>query len=361
MVIASSSTASRDRHAPALPPSGQAARPRIDARLEGSVRAHRVTVVAAPSGFGKTSAVAAWAADRPGRVAWLTLRAFDDRPATVTPAIVRTLQTVLPSVAGPGGIPSIDREGEDVHAVFEHVAEAISGHDEPLCLVIDDAHRAGSALAEGLLGALVDAGPENLRLVVIGTGSIDGTLARWVLSHPSSVIRGDELAFDQDEVAALAGTAPDDPWVERMLATTQGWPIAVRFLHLTGLEPERAAADVLLRDYVHDHVIRQLPPHLRRFVLDTAVCDELTVELATAITGRTDASALLRRCIRLGLFLDRYDTPSGVVYRWHRLFASACREILDDIDTGRQAQVHVSAAGHLEAHDPLAAVTHWLH
>src|SRR5690606_26132402 len=130
--------------------------------------------------------------------------------------------------------------------------------------------------------------------IVVGTGSIDARLSRWVLSHPASVIGADRLALDRDEIAVLADADADsaDLRVDAVLKATGGWPIAVRFLQLTRFDPDAVRGDGLLRDYVQDHVIRHLNPHLRHFVLDTAACDELTVELAAAVTGRSDAAAL---------------------------------------------------------------------
>lgn len=78
------------------------------------------------------------------------------------------------------------------------------------------------------------------------------------------------------------------------------------------------------------------------------------------MTGRPDAAALLETCVRLGLFLDRFEGPHGVVYRWHASFARRCAEILD-IDAERAAGCHRRAAAALQATDPTASITHSLH
>ncbi|NHB85882.1 hypothetical protein G7085_18600 [Tessaracoccus sp. HDW20] len=53
------------------------ARARLLGRLDDAVGASTVTVVAAPSGFDKTTLLSAWAVGRPGHTAWLTLTQHD--------------------------------------------------------------------------------------------------------------------------------------------------------------------------------------------------------------------------------------------------------------------------------------------
>ena len=95
------------------------------------------------------------------------------------------------------------------------------------------------------------------------------------------------------------------------------------------------------------------------FVLEGSVCGELTADLASAVTGRADAGDLLERCVRLGLFLDRFEGPHGVVYRWHVSFARRCAEILR-LDAARAAACHRRAAAALESSDPTASIMHSL-
>lgn len=361
MVVAASYRAADNvLHLPPRLQPGFVHRPRVDAVLERCVRAHRVTVVSAPSGFGKTSAVRAWAASRPGRVAWLTLGTFDDEPAGLAAGIVRTLQSLVRAGIESPGILAIDRDAQDVRGVLDRLVEAVDELEEPVCLVIDDAHRAGNSLTSGLLGALIDAGPENLRLVIVGAGALDTALARRLLSFADAVVRSEVLALTLDEVAALTDVGGRDASAAAIRDVTSGWPIAVRFIQMTGIDPEDLSGEDLMRDYVRDHIIRQLPLPLRQFVLDSAVCDHLSVELAVAVTGRADASDLLRQCVRIGLFIDRFETRAGVAYRWHGLFARMCREILDETAPGRRERVQRAAAAHLEATDPMGAIGYWL-
>ena len=69
---------------------GLVARPDLDARLDEAVT-HRLTIVSAPTGYGKTTLVSAWAGRSEARVAWLTVEATDNDPMRLVQYIVAAL------------------------------------------------------------------------------------------------------------------------------------------------------------------------------------------------------------------------------------------------------------------------------
>src|SRR6187402_1732383 len=58
----------------------------------------RVTLIAAPTGFGKTTALAAWVRARPGPSAWLTLEVADDDQVRFTTYLVSAIRRAAPTV-----------------------------------------------------------------------------------------------------------------------------------------------------------------------------------------------------------------------------------------------------------------------
>lgn len=336
-------------------------RPRVRAAIEDRVGSDRVTVVCAPSGFGKTSVVAEWSASHPGRVAWLTLGPFDDEPSRLGARVVRAIQALSAEEPGLSTFARLDPDDTSAHELFDILTGILDALPEPVFLVVDDAHRAGPALTDGLLGALIEAGSPRLRVIVVGTGGIDGLLSRWVLTSTHGSLNDRTLAFDRTEIAEVlphvdASTGHD---LDTVLASTRGWPIAVQFVRFAGRDGDGIPVDALLRDYVREHVLRDLPPELRSLAVHTAVCREMTVALAADVSGLESAGALLRQALRMGLFLDTYDRGDATTYRWHPLFAQLCRSLNDEQDPDLNLRSHRAAAAHLEDVDPLAAITHW--
>ena len=348
------------RHQPPVRQPATLERPALVRILDDVVDQHPVTVVTAPSGFGKTTTVSAWAESSPRLVAWLSIGPLE--AAEVDEGIVAALESVLP----PDRVRNVDsfgvatpRQPPEVRARLEAV---LSGVLEPFVLVIDDAQRAELSLESGLLAALIAHTPPALRLVLVGTTALETRIPRFVLSHPDAVVGAEVLAFDAGEVAELAVEMTSVADAAAVHAETAGWPIAVRLALLSGSSrtPGAVRTGGLMRDYVRDVILSALDPELARFVVDATVCSELSPRLAAELTGRPDAFRLLEQCRRLGLFLDRHDGPSGVEYRWHALFARHCRELLAEEDPQRLEHLQRHAARLLAEVRPLDAVAQYL-
>ena len=117
------------RHQPPVRQPATLERPALVRILDDVVDQHPVTVVTAPSGFGKTTTVSAWAESSPRLVAWLSIGPLE--AAEVDEGIVAALESVLP----PDRVRNVDsfgvatpRQPPEVRARLEAV---LSGVLEP--------------------------------------------------------------------------------------------------------------------------------------------------------------------------------------------------------------------------------------
>ena len=338
---------------------GYLRRPRLPELLDARLAEHPTVLVVAPGGYGKTSAVAEWAGPYHDRVAWLTLGTWDTDSAHLKVSALRALQGLAHESgrADLAGLLSIDPDEIDDALAFDVVAEALSQAPAPIVLVVDDAHRAQDELAEGLLGAFIRGECEQLQVIVVGTGYVEVALSRMALMHPSCTIRPRDLAFTRGEIGELYTSAKTPVDADAALAETSGWPIALRFVQLSGVRPDAVDGtdEPLLRRYIRDHVLSALPDDVAAFVLDSSVCRVLTPGLASVIAGVDDGGELLERCAELGLFLDRFETDGGFAYRWHGVAARQFRRLLEQRAPERRVEVLRLAAAYLRDLDPLAA------
>lgn len=353
------------------------ARPRVSERLAASVAARRVTAIAAPAGFGKTVAASEWSRRHDGPVAWLSLTRFDRDPAR----LLRGVLSALHVVAAQGGldgsamtVPDLD----DAEAGYEAIVRAVEGGARQIVLVIDDAHLAGDALAEGALGALIAHGPPALRLVLLGQKLSGVPLDRLIVAGAAESFGAAELSFTTAEISAAAEAmrrpVSDDEAAE-MHSTSGGWPAAVRLAlvspspgasatgaeRLTALPTSFVDPSGRLTDYVADSILAALGPDLADFVLAATTCSRVDARLASALSARADSAELLDECLRRGLFLDRFsDRPGTLVYRWHTVFADQCRAIRRRRDPVEAARLDRLASERLAPAFPLEAVIHAL-
>jgi LuxR family maltose regulon positive regulatory protein len=84
-----------------IPPSRRRVvlRPRLVERLnEGIAAGHKLTLVSAPAGFGKTTLVGEWVAGCGRAAAWLSLDEGDGDPSSFLTYIIAALRTVAPGI-----------------------------------------------------------------------------------------------------------------------------------------------------------------------------------------------------------------------------------------------------------------------
>ena len=321
-------------------------RPALWGRLTALVDAHRVTTVRAPAGFGKTTALSAWADGCSRPLGWLSLTRADQHPEHLR----NTLEGALKHLAR-----SVDAAGP--------------GTDSPV-LVIDDLQCASTAEARELLHDLVGRRDLGLRLVLSTRAEPDIGLARLLASGELARLGPDDLALTAREVqqAALSlGRDLDDSEADRLRALTGGWPVAVQLaLISTGSGtpvPGLNTGDTFpqLADYLVENVLGQLPDQLGDFVLQGCTCDWLTGQLAADLTDSPRASEQLEELVSRGLPLERVFRPDrDPIYRWHPVMAQAGRALLVRRDPALARSLHRRAAALLRVVDPYEAAAHAL-
>ncbi|MGB7963412.1 MAG: LuxR C-terminal-related transcriptional regulator [Propionicimonas sp.] len=316
----------------------------------------------APAGFGKTSALSAWAAASPRRIAWMSLTTADRNPEHLARGLAMALDDLGPTPDEPVHTSSTLHEGRGPLKENFHV------------LVIDDVQLASAAGLRAVLTQLLDQAPGSLRIVVAGRQEPSLGLTKLMAKGELARLSLNDLAFSAAEVALAAATMGHR--LTRTRATelhqlTNGWPVAVRLALMTWPSFETSLSTTLLMaseadipqlaDYLVENVIAQLPVSLRTFVPRACVCDWLTGRLASELVGSTNGPELLERALALGLPLERSGMLQGEpVYRWHPVMAQAGRAILLRRDPVLAIDLNLVAARFLAAVEPLEAASHAL-
>ncbi|MCG2798156.1 MAG: LuxR C-terminal-related transcriptional regulator [Cellulomonas sp.] len=337
-------------------------RPRLVALFDESVLAAPLTLVCAPSGYGKTVGAGQWAQGR-ARTGWLSGTSSAEAAALIRGGVL----TVLP--------PALRQRvlTVDPNDPSPTIASTVAEMDDPVSLVIDDAHLLGPDALRTLLGSEPVLASGMLRLVLLGNASLEHSFARELVTGDARVVTARDLAFTSDEIAHAADLegegllAVDSATLER---ETGGWPVAVRLRILASWERQRDGVplpralssdevDPLLTDYIEQSLLSGMPGDVASFVLDATTMSRLDVRLAEALTGRDDSASMLERCASDGLFLDRYVDPArGIVYRWHDAFAAHSRALLERRDPSRARELNLLAANLLARTFPVEALSH---
>src|SRR5690348_4283010 len=122
-----------------LPRPNSVPRPRLSARLNAGLDC-KLTLIAAPAGFGKTTLVSEWLVGCARPVAWLSLDDGDSDPARFLTYFFRAMQTIAANV-GEALLDALQSpQSPSSDALLTTLVNEIAGIADPFVLVLDDYH-----------------------------------------------------------------------------------------------------------------------------------------------------------------------------------------------------------------------------
>jgi LuxR family transcriptional regulator, maltose regulon positive regulatory protein len=347
-------------------------RPRLDALLGRGLQT-TLTLVAAPAGFGKTTVLAGWIAQRGDglRAAWVSLDERDRDPAVFWTHVLHAVERAVPGSAA-SAIARLGRDPARLQEALTQLVNELGVTADDLALVLDDYHLAESPRVQQGMSFLLEHLPPQVHLVISTRIDPGLPLARLRARGGLVEVRAADLRFTTDEsrtylneVNALELGAAD---VATLESRTEGWAAALQLaaLSLQGKEDpaqfiaDFAGDDRFVVDYLADEVLDRQDADVRTFLLETSVLEELTAPSCDAVTGRRDGRAVLELLERLNLFLVPLDDRRRR-YRYHHLFADVLRAHLRDERPQDVAVLHRRAGDWFQSTgDPEAAVRHAL-
>jgi LuxR family maltose regulon positive regulatory protein len=332
----------------------------------------RVTLVGAPPGWGKTTAVGAWCDTLPAThdVAWVSLDDGDNDPVRFWTYAVEAVRTVEPGL-GADCLALLRSAGTSVHdVVLPLLLNQLARLDRRLTIVLDDYHLVTNPEIHRALGLLIERMPAPVSVVITTRSDPPLPLSRLRARGELLEVRAAELRFTLAEAAALLNDlleldlSPAD--VTRLQQRTEGWAAGLYLaaLSLRDRADRRTFLDAFagddrhIVDYLGTEVLDRQPEGVREFLLDTAVLDRLCAPLCDAVTERTDSAELLEQLERSNLFVVPLDAKRRW-YRYHRLFAELLRYELATRRPDAAAALHERAARWHRAHgEPADAIHH---
>ena len=339
-------------------------RSRITRLVSEGARWCPLTVVTGPAGAGKTMALALWAAAEPGRVAWVSLDDYDDRPGVFWSYVVAALrrsgveiELALPAARG----RAVD------HAVLLQLALVLAAQDQPVTLVLDDLHLLTDArVLDGLDYMLRNVGP-GLRLLVSSRMDPLLPLHRYRMAGQLAEIRAGDLAFsvpEAGELVAQHGVTLSADALECLTQRTEGWAAGIRLAAISMSahpEPDQFVKELVSEDsavtgYLVGEVLNAQPPEVRDVLLNTSILEHVSADAASELAGSERAAEILPALARANAFVQ----PIGRGwYRYHTLFAEVLRLKLRYEHPDRMPGLHRRAARWCEQRGSLTdAVVH---
>ncbi len=349
------------------------ARPRLAERLSAASQS-ALTVLSAPAGFGKTTALTEWLATVPAEasfIAWLSLDHRDNDPALFWTYVVTTMQTATDGV-GEGASQMLASSSPPTEAALAALLNDLGKLPKDLLLVLDDYHLIEAPEVHDGMTFLLEQQPPQLHLVLATRADPPLPLARMRARGQLLEVRAADLRFTAEESAAYLngpmGLGLSEGDVAALGGRTEGWIAALQLAALSMQGREDASAfiagfagdDRYIVDYLVEEVLARQRTDVRDFLLTTSVLERLTGPLCDAVTGRAGGTAALVALERANLFLVSLDDRRQW-YRYHHLFADVLHAHLLEERGDEVAELHRRASAWFEANgDTSQAISHAL-
>jgi LuxR family maltose regulon positive regulatory protein len=341
-------------------------RPRLYERLERGLDC-KLTLVAAPAGFGKSSLLSTWVAARAGAapaLGWVSLDETDNDPLRFWSYVLAALDGVAPGSAASAIAALQSPQPPPIDAVLTSVLNAVAtadGDRGDLVIVLDDYHVITAVPIHEAMGRLLEHLPPNLHFVILTRADPPLSLARLRASGQLVEVRAEDLRFTPEEIATLltpvVGPALTGEEVAGLTARTEGWIAGLQLAALALRDRDDpsefirtfSGSNRFVVDYLATEVLARLPTAVQAFLLQTSILDRLCGDLADAVLERAeDGSASGRETLvaleRANLFVIPLDDRREW-YRYHHLFADVLRQRLAQSMSGYEiARLHDRAS-----------------
>jgi LuxR family maltose regulon positive regulatory protein len=295
---------------------------------------HKLILISAAAGYGKTSLLIDFAHDTELPVCWYSLDHNDAHVFTFIEYLVASFRQCFPQF-GKKVLEALRSYSGPPEAVEPFVRlllnEIEENTDQYFVLILDDYHHvlespSVNALLDGLLLYL----PEHCHVILASRGIPRHlNLTRLVARLEMQGLGAEHLRFTEDEIAPFLQTIGrkdlnaaqiallaerSEGWITGvLLAARTNWTGAAHdLLYLSGETPG-------VFEYLATEILATQPPEIQRFLMGSALLNEMSPPLCDALLDLNNSAQLLRDIASASLFTFRLDAAE-TLYQYHQLF-----------------------------------------
>jgi len=354
-------------------PAGLLHRARLCQAIEQGLE-RKLTLVSAPAGYGKTSALIDFAQHSPVPVCWYTADERDRDLGLFIEYLVGAIGERFPGFGKSTRAALASLAGDLFHDPTGVVGELVNEMleiDTSFVVVVDNYEALDGAFGlRTFVHRLLEVLPSNCHLMFGSRVLPDVPVTRLVAKRQLVGLTARDLRFASQEIRDLLRLSQievSESQAEAIAANSEGWITGVLLLadllrdeaKATLLDEGRATAETY--GYLAREVLNRQPPDVQHFLRTSAVLREVSSRLCREVLQIEDPRALLAEIERRNLFVTRFGKGAAAIYRYHNLFRDFLHEQLHQHDPARYADLHLRAAKRFEQdNDVEEAVYHYL-
>ncbi len=339
---------------------------------------HRLVLVSAPAGYGKSVLISQWLESAQKPSTWLSLDTEDNELVVFVQYVVAAVQKLFPQACC-STIALLESPAPTLTmALSKSLVNELDRISSPFILVLDDYHRIHSRAVHELLSQLLKYPPRPLKLVILTRRDPPLPLKTLRVQGQMTDIRLQDLKFIRSEIVSFLertiNCRVDRAILKSLEEQLEGWAGGLRLLSL--ILPYQAAPDKFLgnlggklstiQDYLVDEVLSLQPPALGEWLKQTAILQRFCAPLIEAVcqlsslvcSSDLDGETFLKETIKDNLFIITLSDQSEW-YRYHHLFQELLlKRLKRDYSPEAIAELHRRASEWFEAQGLIEEALH---
>lgn len=283
-------------------------------KLEAAAH-HKLTLVCAPAGYGKTTLLSQKVNRRVTSTGWLSLDRSDNDPAQFIHYLLAAIQHIDPGAGAllPGMLQL--PKPSPIPKIRVALSNNLAASQAEFVIVLDDYQVIEAQAVHDFLNQLIEHMPVNLHLVLASRADPPLNLPQLRARGQLLELRAADLCFSPTEAQSFFKASQalllSADQVKALVQKAEGWvaglQIAAIYLQDQPNLPQAVQAFTgshrHLLDYLAVEVIEHLPGHLQDFISHTAILDDLEASLCDAVTGRSGSASILQGLDRENQFI----------------------------------------------------------
>jgi len=299
-----------------------------------SIFDHPMTIVEAPIGYGKTTAVREFLALKGTPVIWTSFLSEDDTASWFWERLAAEIGKFDEASAislRQLGVPS---DAPQTAAIISILNEM--DYQPNTALVIDDFHLS-SMRVTALFRHFVMEMPDDFHIVILTRDTTNLDITELSVKGLCNVVTQNTLRFTDSEIrdyCALMGFTVGENEIRKITDYTGGW-ISLIYLIMLGMERDiPVGRNGAINELVEKVLYNAYDERIQRFLLRLSVMDSFTAERAGFVTQEDESEETLKKLRRENAFVT-FDEAAGV-YKIH--------DVLLDFLRGKQKDAEECAA-----------------
>ena len=250
----------------------------------------KLSIVCAPSGYGKTTLLSQWSKRFIGQTAWISLDQTDNDPIRFWKIVAKTIGQALQTDLYERLLPLLTTQPRlPVKLFVDLISTEIGSSNVKVQLILDDYQFITQSTIHRSIARMIEHRQKNFRLIIASQRQLPLPLIKWKADSIVQEISIDQLRFTYKETVQYLrknfSLILDLNTAHDIFKKTEGWPLSIKLV--TKVSEKKRLNEIIcdgnnpyVSDYLFHELITGLSSQEKNFLLRSSIVKYLSLKSA---------------------------------------------------------------------------------